>query len=269
MVPEIVQQRFRVRQRQAFHVGVAAPAQIENVAARPGMTADCRMECAGAGYRVIVAFHSLAQVAAGIVGAVVFDSPSFDAPAQRRRHVSEGGFHAGEPGVAAGGRNLDGIEQGGAGRLIEIGHVGVPGGLNGAEAAELAAVVVLDVGDHVELRISVDHRPALLVDGRRIKLTEKAAEADEVFRSQVLAAKKNAAVRVECQFDPFRVPRGHGLEIQAGDFEAQCRVHGTAGKTGGPNRTFMGFIRAHYAHVFFPKPWSSVKGATNGVRAGR
>ncbi len=89
-------------------------------------------------------------------------------------------IHAAERGVAAGGRHLQRVEHARHRRHIEIGHVGMPDRLAGAEAADRLAVHH-HVGDDVDFRQAFDEAPAGFLDRRPVEVAEAAAERDQVL----------------------------------------------------------------------------------------
>ena len=111
--------RRDVRRRQALHVGIAPPPEIERRRAVDRMAADGRMPGAGRLVRIVGRRHAFAHIAAAVVGAVVLDAASLDACLSRAAgNAVPGGLHAEEIGVAAARRNFQPVQHRGIRRQV-------------------------------------------------------------------------------------------------------------------------------------------------------
>ena len=177
--------------RVAFDVGVATPAEVERGAAVDRVTQNCGMPGARRCHRIVGRRHAFAEIAAGIVGAVVLDPAPFDLAPEVGRQSIACRLHAGEPGVAAGRRDFQRIEHRCVGRHVEIAHVGVPDGLAVTQRADRIALGVEHVGDDVDVGIARWADAATLLVGRRIEFAEAAAEGQQVVVAERLAAQQD------------------------------------------------------------------------------
>jgi len=78
--------------------------------------------------RVGARYHTLANITAAVIGAVVLDLQSGYALLEFRRQRRIDGIHIDEIGVPALRRCLQRIEHAGLWRFLHIGHIGVPDG---------------------------------------------------------------------------------------------------------------------------------------------
>jgi hypothetical protein len=97
--------------------------------------------------------------------------------------------------VAARRRHLQRVEHGGLGRPLEVGHVGVPDRLAGAEAADRLTVRAEHVGDDGDLRLALHEAAAVLLRRRPTEVAAAAAEGDQVVVGQRLAAEQQHGMR--------------------------------------------------------------------------
>jgi hypothetical protein len=131
----------------------------------------------------------------------------------------------GEAGVAARRRDFDRIQHARLRRVLEIGHVGVPHRLAGAQAADRHAI--LDhVGHNVDFWMTFDEAPAVLLYRRPVEFTEPAAERDHLVIAEHLAAEQQHEVIEPGAMDGGKVAVADPAQVQPVDFRAQC---GTCG----------------------------------------
>src|SRR5580704_15751006 len=169
--PELVEQRLGLRELETDDVGVAAAAQIKAFATGLRVGADQRVHGARRGPGIVAVGQPGAEIAAAVVGAVVFDLEPGEPALHRLAQALIAAVHAAKAGIAARRRDLDGVEHARHRRILEIGHVGVPRRLAGAQTADGDAVLD-DVGDHVYLGLAVDETAAVLLHRRPVERAE-------------------------------------------------------------------------------------------------
>jgi solute carrier family 13 (sodium-dependent dicarboxylate transporter), member 2/3/5 len=224
-VPDAIEQRTRVFDREPLEPCVAAASQVQMSSAGFGMDADERMQRAGSRSRIVGWRHAGTNVSAAVVRAVMLDAHRERASAQLLGQRIPRAVHRAEVRVAAARRDLERVERAGLWRIGQVRHVGVPHRLTGAEAADGDAVFN-DVGDHVDLRMAFDETPAVLLYGRLIESAVAPAERDQVAVGKVLIAKQHDRV-----FKPRLVNGGkrrviNVTQIDATDFGAKRRAAG-------------------------------------------
>ncbi|HEY3159130.1 MAG TPA: DASS family sodium-coupled anion symporter [Vicinamibacterales bacterium] len=188
-LPDAIEQRVGVVERQPLEPCVAAPAEIEMPAAGFGVNTDERMEGAGRRARVVARRDAGADVAAAVVGAVMLDAQRQSRGAQILRQRVPRAVHRAEARVAAARRDFERVERARLRRVGQVRHVGVPHRFTRAEAADGDAVFD-DVRDDVDLGIAVDEAPPVLLDGRLVERAEAAAERDQVGVAELLTAEQ-------------------------------------------------------------------------------
>ena len=149
------------------------------------MDADQRMHRAWRGDRVVGRRHTLAQIAAAIVGAVVLDLEAGDAVVEPLRQRLVDAIHRAERGVAPDRRHFERIQYARLRRHVEIRHVGVPHRFAVAEATDRFAVH-FDVGYDVNLRQALDEPAACFLNGRPVEIPQAAAEGDQLLVTEAL-----------------------------------------------------------------------------------
>ena len=192
-LPDSVQHRVGLVDRQSLEPRVAPPSEIQMVAAGFRMHADERVEGSGRGARIVGRRDAGADVPAAVVRAVMLD-------AQRERCRAEvfgqrlpRAVHRAEARVAARRRHFERIEHARFGGIGEVRHVGVPDGLTRTEAADGDAVFD-DVRDDVNLGIALDEPAAVFLDRRLVKRSEPAAERDQIGVAELLVANEQHRV---------------------------------------------------------------------------
>ena len=219
-LPDAIEQRVGLLQRQSLEPRVAAPAEIEVAASRFRVDGDERVERARRGSRIVARRDAGADVSAAVVGAVVLDAQLQRGRTQLRRERVPRAVHRAEAGVAAARRNFERIQRARLRRVGQVRHVGVPDGFAGAEAADGDAV--LDhVRDDVDLRMAVDEPAPVLLDGRLVERAEAAAERGQVAVVELLIAEQHDGV-----IEPRPVDRREGglvyrARVDATDFGAE------------------------------------------------
>ena len=168
--PDFVQQRLGVRKLQPLDPGHAPAAEIQHAAPALRMGADQRVQRAGRLPRIVGRRYALPHIAAAVVSTVMFDPQTCHAgagrPAATRtrctcRRTTCRRRRAGPPAHTA-----CWLWAGG-----QIGHVGVPHGLAGAQAADRHAVFN-DIRNDVDFRHALDEAPAVLLHRRVIEVAE-------------------------------------------------------------------------------------------------
>jgi hypothetical protein len=201
ITPQLVKQRLGLGERHSVDIGVAAAAEIDAFAAGLGMGADQRVQGAGGGTRIVGRGHPGTRIAAAVAGAVMLDPEPGKLPFQRGRQNLVGAIHVEEAGVAAGRRYFERVKHARLGRMLPVGHIGVPHQRGIAETADRDAVID-HVGDDIDLRVAVDETPAVLLDRRRIEGAEAAIEGEQIV-AEALAAKQEHQV-----IEPGAMDRG-------------------------------------------------------------
>ncbi len=138
----------------------------------------------------------------------------------RHRLVSR--IHVGEIGVAAAfGRYFQGVEDGGFGRHVDIGHVGVPDRFTRAEIADWPAVLN-DVGDDIDLGKFLVERLAIGIGAGRIQLAEIRAEGEQLRIGEALIARHDHEMAVQRFADGEAIMLAQGLgQIDAAELGAK------------------------------------------------
>ena len=225
VLPQLFQERVGLGARIAFDIGIAPPTEIERGATVGGMAQDRRMPGAWCGHGIVGRCHALAQVAAGIVGAVMLDAPAFDPAAQSRRQCLAGGLHAAKPGVAAARRDFQRVEHGGVGRRVEIAHVGMPDRLACAQGADWIAFGVEHVGHDVDVGIAGRADAAALLVGGRVELTEAATEGKEIIVAERLATQQDHRMIGPGAFDRREIGVAQASQIDVANLRAHRLCH--------------------------------------------
>jgi len=224
--PQLVQQRFGLVQGQAIDIGHAAAAEIQHGSPRLRMPADQRMQMARRLPRIVGRRHAGAEIAATVVGAVMLHLEPLHSGAKRGGQRLIGGVHAGEMRIAAGGRDLQRIEHGGLRWLRQVGHVGVPHRLPGAEAADGLAIRPDHIGDDVEFRLALDEAAPVLLDRRPVEFPEEPAEADQLIRAQALIPEEQDGMIQPGAVNGFELTRRQPAQVNAADLGAKGGASG-------------------------------------------
>jgi len=247
-LPDAIEQRVGLVERQSLEPRVAAPAEIQVAASRFGVDGDEQVERAWRGARIVARRDAGADVAAAVVGAVVLDAEVQRGRAQLRGERVPRTVHRAEAGVAAAGRNFECVQRARLRRVGQVRHVGVPDGFAGAEAADRDPVLD-DVRHHVDLRMAVDEPPPVLLDGRLVERAEAAAERDQVAVGQLLIAKQHDGV-----IEPRLVDRCVGRIIDRSQIDAaNFRTERGAGRNDVDRR-------AQQSHIEYGKISNSARG---------
>ncbi len=276
--PQRFQHRVRLFAGIAFDIGIAPAPEIERGAAVRRMAQDRRMPGARRGDRIVGRRHAFAQVAAGIVGAVVLDAPAFDLAPQIGGQGIAGGLHAAEPGVAAGRRDFQREQHRGVGRRVEIAHVCVPDGLAVAERADRISVPVEHVRHDIDVGIAGRADPAAFLVGRRVEFAEAAAERQEIVVGELLAGQQDHRMAMPGTLDSREVGIAQAAQIDAGDFRADgrrerahCHGHRAPAMSflpGRDDRPAAGRVQAPRVEASQPRKLSAMTGATGPAKPG-
>jgi sodium-dependent dicarboxylate transporter 2/3/5 len=223
-LPDAIEQRVGLVERQPLEPRVAASPEVEMPPPGFGMNADKGMKRPGRGPRIVARRDAGADVSAAVVRAVMLD-------AQRQRELPQvvreripRAIHGAEARVASARRDFERMERARFRRIREVRHIGMPDGFARAEAADGDAVLD-DVRDDVDLGIAVDEPAAVLLDGRLIERPEAAAERDQIGVAQLLIAQQDDSVieprlvqsRERRVIDRRRIDAAHfGTECGAG-----------------------------------------------------
>jgi sodium-dependent dicarboxylate transporter 2/3/5 len=255
-VPDAIEQRVGLVERQPFEPRVAAPAEIQMPAPGLGVDAHERMERSWRGARIVGRRHAGANVAPAVVRAVVLDAQPRRGRAQLRGQRVPRAVHRAEAGIAAARWDLERVERTRLRRVWQVRHVSVPDGFARAEAADGDAVFD-DVRDDVDFRIALDETPAVLLDGRLVQRAEAAAEGNQIGVAELLIAEQDDSV-----IEPRLVDcREGGLvyrpQVDTADFGAK-RCAGRGNPYGVPRARLTGFQRAesrgHVVNGKIPDP---------------
>ena len=149
---------------------------------RPGLLRD-----------VLVGFPPVAGKALGVIeNAALAAEPR----AQPARHRGIGGAQIHPEGLAAFGRQFEGVERRPGGRLDHVGLIGMPLQLAVAETADRAAEPVLQVGEDRDLG---DRGRGPVAAHGALERSEQGAEPGELGLAQRLAAEyQDSPVRPQC-----------------------------------------------------------------------
>jgi len=120
VLPDLIQQRVGLLERQAVDVGVAPAPEVQAAAAGFRVDANEGMQGARRGPRIIGRRHARADISAAVIGAVVLDLQTLDSLFQGRRQCLPRAMHRAEHRVAAGVRHFERVERA---RLRRIGQV--------------------------------------------------------------------------------------------------------------------------------------------------
>jgi sodium-dependent dicarboxylate transporter 2/3/5 len=219
-VPDAIEQRVGLVERQPLEPRVAASAEIEMLAPGFGMHADERVERAGRRARIVARRDAGANVSAAVVRAVMLDAQrQRDRPQVLGKRVPRA-IHGAEARVASARRDFERVKRARLRRVRQIRHVGMPDGFTGAEAADGDAVLD-DVRDDVDLGIPVDEPAPVLLDRRLIECAEAAAERDQVGVGELLIAHQDDGVIEPRLIEGAERRIIDDAEIDAADFGAE------------------------------------------------
>jgi hypothetical protein len=192
-LPDAVEHRVGLVERQPFEPRVAASSEIQMPSARLRMHTDERMECSGRPAWIVGRRDAGADVSAAVVRPVMLDAQPERRGAQILWERLPRAVHRAEARVAARRWNFERIERARLGRIGQVRHVGVPDGLAGAEAADGDAVFD-HVRHDVDLGMPFDEPAAVFLDRRLIERPEPAAEGDQIGVAELLVAKQQHRV---------------------------------------------------------------------------
>jgi len=252
-LPDAIEQRVGLVERQPLEPRVAAPAEIEMPAAGFWVNTDERMERAGRRARVVARRDPGADVSAAVVGAVVLDAQLQRGRTQLLGQRVKRPVHRAEARVAAARRDFERVERARLRRVGQVRHVGVPDRFTCAEAADGDAVFD-DVRDDVDLGVAVDEAPAVLLDGRLVERAEAAAERDQVGVAELLTAEQHDGV-----IEPRLVDRCEGRIVDRSQIDAaNLRTERGAGRNDvdrGAQHSHMGYGKIPNSARGF-EPWT-------------
>lgn len=220
-VPDAIEQRVGLVERQPFEPRVAAAAEIEVPSAGFWMHADERMQRAGGGPRIVGRRHAGTDVATAVVRAVMLDAQGEGASTEVVGERIPRAVHGAEARVAAAVWNLERVQSARLRRVRQVRHVGVPDGFAGAEAANRHAVLD-DVRHDVDFGKAFDEPPAVLLDGRVVERAEPPTERDQILVGQLLAAEEH-----DRMIEPRLIDGGErrvidGTQIDTEQLRTQC-----------------------------------------------
>jgi len=252
-LPDAIEQRVGLVERQPLEPRVAAPAEIEMPAAGFWVNTHERMERAGRRARVVARRDPGADVSAAVVGAVVLDAQLQRGRTQLLGQRVKRPVHRAEARVAAARRDFERVERARLRRVGQVRHVGVPDRFTCAEAADGDAVFD-DVRDDVDLGVAVDEAPAVLLDGRLVERAEAAAERDQVGVAELLTAEQQDGV-----IEPRLVDRCEGRIVDRSQIDAaNLRTERGAGRNDvdrGAQHSHMGYGKIPNSARGF-EPWT-------------
>jgi len=191
--PDVIEQRVGFVERKPLEPGVAPPSKIQMPASSFGMDGHERVQRARRGAWIVARRDAGADVAAAVVGAVVLDAQRPHALAHVLGQCVPPAVHRAEVRIATTRRDLERVEGARLGRVGQVGHVGVPDRLAGAETADGRAVLD-DVRNDIDLRMAFDEPAAVLLDRCMVERPEPAAERDQVVVRELLAAHQDNRV---------------------------------------------------------------------------
>ena len=219
-VPDAIEQRIGLVERQPFEPRIAAASEVQMPPAGFRMDADEWMQRAGSRTRIVRRRHAGADVSAAVVRAVMLDAHPERSRAEVLGQRVPRTVHRAETCVATGRRNLERVQGARLRRIRQVRHVRVPDGLSGAETANRDAVFD-DVRYDVDLGMSFDEAAAVLLDGRVIERAEPPAERDQIGVAELLIAEQQHGV-----LEPRAIDLREGrvvdrTKIHAPDFRAE------------------------------------------------
>ena len=220
-LPDSIEEGVRFVERQSFEPRVPSPTEVQMTTAGFGMHTDKRMERSRRGAWVVSRRDPCANVPTAVVRAVMFDA---DVQHPRTQIFGQGvprTIHRAEARVAARRGNFDRVERARFRRIRQVGHVGVPYRLAGAEAADGDAVFD-DVGHDVDLRMTFDKPTSVLLNRRLIEDAEAAAEGDQIGVAEVLIAKQDHRMVEPCLIELCERRVIDRPEIDTVNFGAKC-----------------------------------------------
>jgi hypothetical protein len=223
MRPERIKQCFRFCRRKTFNAGVAPPAEIKARRARRGMTANSGMPSTRRLVRIVCGFDPLTQVAAAIVGAVVFDAATSYLGLQWFWEGNPSRMHAANPGVATHRGHLKGVEHGGVRWQLKVAHVGVPDRLSRPKSPQGLTLFVHHIRDHVNVGIPWRAQSAMLLDRWRVEFSEPPAEREKIVVGQLLPTEQQCPVPMPGALDLHELCIAYLGKIDTGDFSADRR----------------------------------------------
>jgi solute carrier family 13 (sodium-dependent dicarboxylate transporter), member 2/3/5 len=258
-LPDAIEQRVGLVERQPLEPRVAAPAEIEMAAPGLGVDAHERVERAWRGARIVGRRHAGANVAPAVVRAVMLDAQLQGGCVQLRGQRVPRAVHRAEAGIATARWNLERVERARLRRVGQVRHVGMPDGFARAEAADGDAVLD-DVRHDVDFRVALDETPAVLLDRRLIQRAEAAAKGNEIGVAKLLIAEQNDRVIEPRLVDSREGGLVYRPQIDTADFGAECGT-GRGNLYRLPRARLTGFQRAESrGHVGNGKISDSVRG---------
>jgi sodium-dependent dicarboxylate transporter 2/3/5 len=224
-VPDAIEQRVGLVERQPFEPRVAASSEIQMAAVGFGVHADERMQRARRLARIVGRSDAGADVPAAVVGAVVLHAQVTNPCPQLAGNGVPRAVHRAEARVAAARGNLERVERARLGRVRQVRHVGMPDRLAGTEAADGDAVLD-DVRHDVDFGVAVNEAAAVFLDGRMIERPEAAAEVDQIRVAKLLVAEQQHGVVEPRPIDDVERVSVDGAQVDATYF----RTEGCAGR---------------------------------------
>jgi len=219
-LPDAIEQRVGLVERQALQPCVAAASEIQVRSSTLRMDADERMQRARCGARIVGGRDTGADVTAAVVGAVMLDAQRGGTSAQVLGQCVPGAVHRAEVGVAAVCRHLERVERARFRRIRQVRHVRVPDGLAGTEAADRHPVLD-NIRHDVDLGMAVHKSTSVLLNGRVIERAEAAAERDQVRVGEMLIADEHDRVIEPRPIDGSEALVVHRSQIDAPELSAE------------------------------------------------
>src|SRR5262245_43265139 len=221
-LPDAVEHRIGLVDRQSLEPRVPASSEIQVPSACLRMCTDERMEGSRGGAGIVGGRDAGANVSAAIVRAVMLDAQPERVRAEILRERVPRAIHRAEARVATRRWNFECIERARFRRIGQVRHVGVPDGLTGTEAADRDAVFD-DVRDDINLGMAVDEPAPVFLDRCLIERSKSATEGDQIGVAELLVAKQQHRV-IEPRAIDLRERRVvYRSEVDAQDLRAERR----------------------------------------------
>ena len=192
-LPDAVEQRAGLVERQSLEPRVAASSEIQMPPARLRMHTDERVECSRGGAGIVGRCNAGADISPTVVRPVMLDAQCERARVQILGKRVPRAVHRAEARVAARRWNFERIERARFGWRGQVGHIRMPDGFSGAEAAD-GDTVFDHVRHDVNLGMAFDEPAAVLLDRRLVERPEPAAEGDQIDVAELLVAEEQHRV---------------------------------------------------------------------------